>query len=45
MENDVGGTYNTHVGWGGMGVINLYENGGNLKGKRQRLKNRRKIGG
>jgi len=43
MGDDVGGTYNAHGG--GMGVINLYENGGNLKGKRQRVINRRKIGG
>jgi len=44
MEYEIGGTYNAHRG-GGMGVINLYENGWNLKGKRQRVINRRKIGG
>jgi hypothetical protein len=43
MEGDIGGTYNAHGGE--MGVINLYENGWNLKRKRQPMINSCKIGG
>lgn len=43
MEDEMGGIYNAHGG--GVEVINLYENGWNLKRKRQRVINRRKIGG
>jgi hypothetical protein len=43
MEGEIGGTYNAHGRE--VGVINLYENVWNLKGKRQHVINRGKIGG